>query len=128
MTETVRILYDYVLECRNEMMKDPDYRASGEIVDKNYNQLKGRLNEEGCQLLDQLMDSLTHQLCLDMEYKFQIALEMGRGVVYSPQSPADALLPNSGGEIVFRRFGPTDQAVEPSSHSRTSAERSRPLY
>ena len=47
MIESVRILYDYVLECRNEMMKDPDYRASGEIVDKNYNQLKGRLNEEG---------------------------------------------------------------------------------
>ena len=81
MIESVRILYDYVLECRNEMMKDPDYRASGEIVDKNYNQLKGRLNEEGCQLLDQLMDSLTH-----MEYKFQIALEMG-AELYTALSP-----------------------------------------
>ncbi len=86
MIESVRILYDYVLECRNEIMKYPDYRASGEIVDKNYNQLKGRLNEEGCQLLDQLMDSLTHQLCLDMEYKFQIALEMG-AELYTALSP-----------------------------------------
>lgn len=87
-----------------KLMKDPDYRASGEIVDKNYNQLKGRLNEEGCQLLDQLMDSLTHQLCLDMEYKFQIALEMG-AELYTALSPRQTPYSQiAGGEIVFRRF------------------------
>ncbi|MDY3985928.1 DUF6809 family protein [Dysosmobacter sp.] len=79
MTDTVRALYDYVLENRfSAFLTDREYHTVDSLVEAHLDALRRELPQDQRERLDKLWDALGDQRGIELEAMFQAAWAAAR--------------------------------------------------